>query len=160
LEEAVYGTVAGFLRGPEGFLAEAWRRQGLQKQTAESLRREMADLERQDREAWEAAARAFRLAARCLVTEEVFEQETGLIHTRRRWIKERRERLKAQLDDLERYSVSPEAITVLRHRLEAHLAAASPEDRRFVLDALGTQVIAHGDGHWDVQLEGPAGARS
>ena len=44
-------------------------------------------------------ARAFRLAARGNINEEVFNQEIGLIRTRQRWLAVQRERLGHQLAD-------------------------------------------------------------
>ncbi len=54
------------------------------KQTAESLRRELAGLEGQDLEERHAEAEAFRLRTHGRVGEDVYEQEVGLIHACRR----------------------------------------------------------------------------
>lgn len=95
--------------------------------------------------------RAFRLATRGQVSEAAFEQEVGLIRTRQRWLAEQRERLKRQLADLERYSISPESVELLRARLAERLAGATPEDRRFVLEAVGrrSSPTRTGRGNWN-----------
>ena len=100
------------------------------------------------------------MAAKGQVAEEVFNQEVGLIRTRRRWIAEQQERLQAQLADLERYQVDPTMIEVLRKRLESRLAAATPEDRRFILDALETRVITQPNGSWEIELQVPCGSQN
>ena len=89
------------------------------------------------------------------MSEEVFNREMGLIRTRRQWIEEQRERLRRQLDDLEQNSVRPEAVALLKKRLEGRLQSATAEDRRFVLEALGTRVIAQPDGGWELELRVP-----
>ena len=81
----------------------------------------------------------------------VFCQELGLIHTRQRWIAEQMERLDQQLADIQRYSFTPERIGKLRERLEARLEAATPQNRRFILEAVGATVVAHADGRWELE---------
>ena len=155
VENQVWNMVVSFLSGPEGFLKEMRRRMGIKNQTVESIRLELANLKRQDKEEQDAEARAFRLASHGKVSDEVFEQEVGLIRTRRRWLAKQWDRLEARLVDLERYSLSPETIGVLRHRLESHLAGATLQDRRFVLEAVGAKVVAWGNGAWELELEIP-----
>ena len=155
VENHVWNMGVSFLRGSEGFLTEMRRRMGIKEQSAESIRRELANLKRQDSEEQDAETRAFRLASHGKVSDEVFDQEVGLIRTRRRWIAEQRDRLGAQLADLERYSLSPELIGSLRQRLEGHLTGATLQDRRFVLEAVGAEVVAQGNGAWELELEVP-----
>ncbi len=155
LEEAVFGMVVNFLNGPEGFGNEMQRRQGISAESEASLIRELESLEGKLREEQEAEARAFRLASRGDVSEEVFNQEIGLIRTRQRWIAEQRERLEQQLADIQRYSFDPQSIEMLRQRLEARLATETPDDRRFILEALGTKVMVQADGTWELELQVP-----
>jgi hypothetical protein len=83
----------------------------------------------------------------------------GLIRTRRRWIEEERERLKAQMDDLQDLGSGLDGLRMLKDRLGDKLAQGSWEDQRFVLDAVGASVLAPGDGDWELELpqEPPAG---
>ena len=155
VENAVFGSVLDFLRSPEGFGSEIQRREGITAETAESLRRDLVALERKQQEEQNAEARAFRLAARVEVNEQVFSQEIGLIRTKQRWLDEEYQRIYAQLTEVERYSLDPEAIARLRGRLEARLAGATAEDRRFVLEAVGTKVVTQTDGDWELELQVP-----
>ena len=154
-ESAVFAAVVDFLHSPEGFGSEMQRRQGITAETTESLRRELTSLERQQREEQDAEARAFRLAARNDVSEEIFNQEIGLIRTKQRWIEEQLDRVQTQNNELERFSFSPEAVTLLRERLDARLTGATSEDQRFVLEAVGTKVLAQTDGTWELELQIP-----
>jgi hypothetical protein len=147
--------VVDFLHGPEGFGNEMQRRQGISAESEASLIRELESLEGKQREEQDAEARAFRLATRGNVSEEVFNQEIGLIRTRQRWIVEQRERLEQQLADIQRYSFDPQSIEMLRQRLEARLATETPDDRRFILEALGTKVMVQADGTWELELQVP-----
>ena len=158
LEEAVFGMVVDFLDSPEGFGGEMQRRRAITADSEASLVRELEDLHRQQKEEREAEARAFRLAARAKVSEDVFNQETGLIRTRQRWIAEQMERLQGQLQDIQRYSFDPESVEQLRRRLEVRLGSATPEDRRFIFEALGVKVLAQTDGSWELELQVPRDA--
>ena len=155
VEDGAFQTVADFLRGPQGFENEIHRRYGLAEESETSLRRQITNLESEDKKEEEAESRAFRLAAHAKVSEEVFRQEVGLIRARRRWLIEEQHRLEQQLADIERLSFSPDAVESLRSRLEERLERATPEDRRFVLESLGTKVIAYPDGTWDMEIELP-----
>ena len=64
-------------------------------------------------------------------------------------------RLQGQLDELERNNISPEAVAELRSRLDERLQTASAENKRFVLDALETRVIAQIDGSWELEVQVP-----
>jgi site-specific DNA recombinase len=158
LEEAVFSAVVDFLHSPQGFESEVQRRRGITAETTESLHRELEHLRRQLEEEQAAEARAFRLAARTQVSEAVFNQEVGLIRTKQRWIGEQIQRVQAQLEDIERYSFSEEAIALLRQRLEARLHGSTSEDQRFVLEAVGARVIVQADRSWELELQIPRSA--
>ena len=155
IEGAVFRMVVDFLNGPVGFEAELQRRRGISKESEASLVRELQSLEQQNREEQDAEARAFRLASRGTVSEEVLNQEIGLIRTRQRWIAEQRQRLEEQLWDVQRYSFDPKNIELLRRRLEARLETPTPEDRRYILNALGVNVLVQSDGTWELELQVP-----
>ena len=44
---------------------------------------------------------------------------------------------------------------MLRQRLEARLATETPDDRRFILEAVGTRVMVQADGTWELELQVP-----
>ena len=155
LEGAVFNMVADFLHGPEGFGNEIQRRRGINAESEASLVRELESVDRKQQEKHDAEARAFRLASRDKVSEGVFVQEIGLIRTRERWLAEQRELLERRLADVRRYSFDPENVKRLRQRLEARLAAATAENRRFILEAVGAKVIVQADGMWELEIQVP-----
>ena len=157
MDAAVFGMVVEFLHSPEGFGTEMQRRRGITAESEASLVRELESLGRQQKKEQEAEARAFRLGSRQEVSEEVFRQELGLIRTRQLRIAEERERLEQQLADIQRYSLDPQSVETLRQRLEARLASATPEDRGFILEAVGTKIIVQADGTWELELQVPRG---
>ena len=89
------------------------------------------------------------------MSEAVFNQELGLIRTRQRWLGEQRERLEQQLADIQQYNFDPRSIETLRWRLESRLEAATAEDRRFILEAVGAKVLVQADGSWELELQVP-----
>ena len=154
-ERAVFGMVVDFLNGPVGFESELQRRKGISKESEASLIRELDSLERQHKEEQDAEARAFRLASRGTVSEEILNQEIGLIRTRQRWIIEQRQRLEQQLSDIQQFSFDPQTVEMLRQRLEGRLETATPEDRRYILNALGVKVLVQTDKTWELELQVP-----
>ena len=155
LEKAVFDMLVEFLNSPEVFGNEMQRRQGISAESEASLIRELESIRGQQKAEQEAEAKAFRLAARGNVSEAVFDQEVGLIRTRQRWLAEQRERLEGHLADIQRYSFDPKSIEILPRRLEAKLETATPDDRRFILEAVGTKVIVQADGTWELELQVP-----
>ena len=131
------------------------RRRGISAENEASQMRELESLGRQQREEQDAEVRAFRQASPGAVSEEVFSQEIGLIRTRQRWIAEQKERVEHQLEDIQQYSFNPQSIEALRQRLESKLATATPNDRRFILEAIGASVIIQADGTWELELQVP-----
>ena len=119
IEKSVYSKVVDFLRSPDGIESEMQRRRGISAESEASLVRESESLERQRREEQETEARAFRLASRGTVSDEVFNQEIGLIRTRQRWIDEQMERVDQQLADIRRYSVDPRSVEMLRSAIRS-----------------------------------------
>lgn len=155
IEKVAYGAVAGFLQSPEVCLGEMERQRQLVEQTAQSMKKELAELDRKDRVEQEAEAQVLRLAARYGISEDVLQQEVGLIRTRRNWIKEEKGRLTAGLNDLDGGGVDPSALEILRDRLSGHMARGTNDDQRFLLDSLGATIIAAGDGSWELEVEIP-----
>jgi hypothetical protein len=64
-------------------------------------------------------------------------------------------KLKQQTADIKCLSFSPDAVEMLRLRLEERLTRATPEDRRFIFESIGLKVIAHPDRIWDIDIELP-----
>ena len=63
--------------------------------------------------------------------------------------------MESQLSDVRRSTFDPNAVAGLRRRLESRLAAVTEEDRRFILEAVGVNVIAHSDGSWELEIQVP-----
>ena len=95
------------------------------------------------------------MVTRSKVSEDVYEKEVGLTTTRRRWIREHRERLTVQLQQLKRHTFTPEDIEALLRRVRSRLSSANPGDRRFVSEAVGASVFSCGDGSGEIELEIP-----
>lgn len=124
-----------------------------------SLLTQIAKLDEEGKKAFAAETRSFHLAAHAELSEKVFQEEVGLIRARRHWIEEEKYRLAGQLADIQRLTFNPEAVGALRSRLEERLRRATPEDKRFVLESLGTNIIAYPDGSWDIEIELPGELR-
>jgi hypothetical protein len=90
-----------------------------------------------------------------LLSDEAFQQEQALIKAKRKWIEEEIQRLKEKLETTQRFAVDSETIEAMRNRLGRNLDRATDEDWRVILEALGTKVLAFGDGTWDIEINIP-----
>jgi len=57
--------------------------------------------------------------------------------------------------NLKKYKVKRAMIEQMRENLRANLDKASNEDWRFILECLGTKIMAFGDGTWDIEINIP-----
>ena len=155
LEGEVFGTVAAFLQRPEVFVRELRRRQELSGESEKHLEEELGALQLQEQQEQEAEVRAFRMYTRGRVSDVLYEREIDRIRSRLASLREQSCKLREQLADSGLRLTSPEGVAALREAVASRLAEASDSNKRFVLESTGAQVIAHGDGAWDLELRVP-----
>ena len=90
------------------------------------------------------------------LSPEAFDQEQILLRAKRTWLKEENEKLQVKLSNLKKYKVKRDMIEQVRENLRANLDKASNEDWRFILECLGTKIMAFGDGTWGIEINIPA----
>jgi len=150
IESAVKEKIRDFLTNPEVYLIEMRGRSALQENTKDDIERTMRTLEKHYRDTIDDE----RTMARKL-SREAFEQEKKLILTRRAWLSEEVGRQRAKLETLERCRLNQTMVEYMGERLEHNLDRAADEDWRFILEALGTKILAFGDGTWDIEVSIP-----
>ncbi|MCZ6536030.1 MAG: hypothetical protein O6914_08700 [Chloroflexi bacterium] len=89
------------------------------------------------------------------VSPDVFPRNKGTLKAERTWCEEEIERLHQQVGGVRDKFVTLEQVNALRRRLGEKLVKATPENRRFVLEALETQVVSRADGSLNVTLAMP-----
>jgi hypothetical protein len=151
IEEQVKLRVRNFLESPQAYLQEMGGRLSAQEQTKADAECAIKDLEMKYRETIDHERKQVRL-----LSEEAFKEEQHLILAKRTYIKEEIERQKTNLDKLQKFAVNVETVETLRERLQHNLDKASNEDWRHILEALGTKILAFGDGTWDIELNIPS----
>ena len=150
VEAGVKERIRSFLETPSVYLTEAKDRMGIAERTIEDLEQNIRDLETDYRKTIEQERRALNL-----LSDEAFQQEQALIKAKRKWIEEEIQRLKEKLETTQRFAVDSETIEAMRNRLGRNLDGATDEDWRVILEALGTKVLAFGDGTWDIEINIP-----
>ena len=150
IESAVKDKIRDFLTNPEVYLKEIRSRLALQENTKDDIEQTIRKFEIQYRDTIEDE----RTMARKL-SEEAFKQERKLILARRNWLSEEIDRQRARLETLEKFRLNQAMVEHMRERLEHNLERATDEDWRFVLEALGTKILAFGDGNWDIEISIP-----
>ncbi len=150
IESTVKDKIRDFLTNPEMSLKEIRNRLALQENTQDDIEQIVRKFEKQYRDTIEDE----RTMARKL-SEEAFKQEKKLILARRDWLNEEIDRQRARLETLEKFRLNQTMVEHMRERLEHNLERATDEDWRFVLEALGTKILAFGDGNWDIEISIP-----
>lgn len=150
IEPEVKEKIRSFLESPDVYLAEADQRAELTQHTVGNIEQSIRDLERQYQQTIEAERKALKS-----LTDEAFSQEQALIKARRTWLRDEIERQKAKLAQLHQGAINRETVEAMRRRLHTNLDQASDEDWRRILEALGTRILAFGDGAWDIEINIP-----
>ncbi len=154
-ERLVWEKVRDFLLEPEMFYAEMNRRiEGAHtkeeevKQRIQSLEGRMADVVRRETE-------LVGLRLRGLVSDAALDRNASLLRAERNHIQDEIGRQEAELTSLKESQAGVEAIKLLRERMVDKLNSASPEDQRFILEAVDTRVTVKQDKTLEISLGVP-----
>lgn len=153
IEEAVKAKIRSFLEDPQIYFSEIQARSQITEKTIADIEEAIRDNERQFQKT---IADERRKAD--LLTPEAFRQEQALIKAKRIWLQGENERLTTKLANLQKHNVQQDMVQKIRENLSANLDRATNEDWRFILESLGTKIIAYGDGTWDIEINIPVPA--
>ena len=151
----MWEKVRGFLLEPEMFYTEMNRRiEGVLnkeddvRQRIRALERRMADVVRRETE-------LVGLRLRGVVSEAALDRNASLLRAEGNHIQDELGRQAAELTALRESQAGVEAIKMLRERMVDKLNSASPEDRRFILEAVDTRVTVKQDKTLEISLGVP-----
>jgi len=148
IEEDVKAKVRTFLENPSTWLKEANNCLGEDS---------IVDIEQQIRsheQQYQKTITDERYALEKL-SPEAFDQEQILLRAKRAWLRQENEKLQIKLSNLKKYEVKRDMIEQMRENLRTNLDKASNRDWRFILECLGTKIIAFRDGSWDIEINIP-----
>jgi site-specific DNA recombinase len=148
IEEDVKEKIRTFLENPSTWLKEANSRLG--EDSVADIEQQIRDNEQQ----YQKTITHERYALEKL-SPEAFNQEQILLRAKRNWLQKENARLLAKLSNMKNYEVKKDMIEQMRENLQTNLNKASNEDWRFILECLGTKIMAFGDGSWDVEINIP-----
>ena len=109
----------------------------------------MADVDRRETE-------LVGLRLRGVVSDVALDRNAALLKAERSHIQEEIGRQEAQLTALNQSQAGAEAIKLLRERVVGKLNSATPEDRRFILEAVDTRVTVKHDKTLEISLGVPS----
>ena len=150
IEYDVKEKIRDFLTNPEVYLKEIRSRLALQENTKEDIEQIIRKLEKQ----YQDTVYDERIMARKL-SEEAYKQEKKLILVRRDWLSEEMDRQRTKLETLEKCRLNQTMVKHMKGRLEHNLERATDEDWRYIIEALGTKILAFGNGNWDIEISIP-----
>jgi hypothetical protein len=122
----------------------------MQEQTKADLEHSIKNLDREYQESIDAECRYADM-----LSKEAFDEKKKLLVLRRQHLSEKKEQQGLKLVNLEKAAVTRMTIETLKKRLQRNLDTASEEDWRFILDTLNANVLAFGDGTWDLAIDVP-----
>jgi len=155
LEETIWEKASGILNNPELILSELERRKEAQSTTEQTMLESLKQIERRLEANRQAEAKLVDLHSRGDVSQDVYPRVRAGYKAERSWCEEEMERLQKKLTLVREKFVTLEQVNALRGRLGEKLAKATPENRRFVLEALETQVTSQADGSLNVTFSIP-----
>lgn len=148
IEEDIKARIRVFLENPSTWLKEA--NSCLGEDSIADIEQQIRDNEQQ----YQKTITRERYALEKL-SPEAFEQEQILLKAKRTWLRQGNEKLQIKLSNLKKYRVKRDMIEQMRENLRANLDKASNEDWRFILECLGTKIMAFRDGTWDIEINIP-----
>lgn len=155
VESQVWEEISGFLSDPETFMAELnrHRQSGTdqridRKAKVGALEGKLADVVRRESE-------LANLRIRGALSDEALDQSAALLRAERSHYLDEVERQKAAIATVEHTQAAIDSMAALTGRICSRLGSASPEERRWVLEALDTKVMVSEDGDLDISIGVP-----
>ena len=155
IEREVWDRAVDLLTNPEVILGELDRRREAQAETETSIAESLARAEKRLAANEQAEMELVSLRIRGDVSDSVYERQKSLLKAERTWLGDETERLQRQQARVRQNFVTLEQVQALRDRLGAKLEGADYEAKRFVLEALETQVVVAPDGAMHIRFAVP-----
>ncbi|MDO8567582.1 MAG: recombinase family protein, partial [Dehalococcoidales bacterium] len=147
LDAGVKEKVRSFLTKPEVYLMQMEGKLALPEQTKADMEHRITDLERQYRDTIDAECRYADM-----LSQEAFDEKKKLLMTKRQYLNGEKDQQTAKLAALALATINRLTVEALRKRLQRNLDTATEADWRFILESLGVNVLAFGDGSWDIEI--------
>jgi site-specific DNA recombinase len=143
-DELVWESIYNFLANPEEFLAEMSRRQGENTDQESDIRRSITILEHKLNKVTEMETHLALKNVRGDLSDEAYHRATAMLKAEGIHYREELERQQTLLATRAEMQKSLDTLKSLRRRMMDKLDSSSPEDKRFVLQGLGTRVVVQG----------------
>ena len=140
IETRVWDRIVAFLSNPDLFLSAVEGQEHTQQEAIEKVQASIKRLERRLAKLLDAEAKAYSGYARDITSEETYQRVSAELRAERSWITEELERQQGTLEEARRRLVSADTIRDLYPHLKDRIQNATPEDKRFILECLDTQV--------------------
>jgi site-specific DNA recombinase len=150
LEDGVKDKVRAFFAKPEVYLTNMQGRLGMQEQTKVDIEQRIKNLEREYQATIDTECRYADM-----LSPEAFDEKKKLLMIKRQYLNGEKEQQTVKLATLEKATINRLTIEALKKRLQRNLDTASEADWRFILDILNANVLAFGDGSWDLAIDVP-----
>jgi site-specific DNA recombinase len=142
LEDRVWNRVVEFLTQPDVLLNCVRDRENARPDAVEKHEAAVGRLRRQLERVDSADAKAYSGYARGITDEEMYIRVRAELRAERRWIEEELEQTQAAQKTARSRVITADVVRKLLPQLKDRIEAATPEDKRFVLECLGAETTA------------------
>ena len=154
VDDLVWDHVSRFLSDPQTFMAEMERQRG-DDESETHIRQRIEELTTKLRNVDRMETELVGLKLQGQVSDVAFERQGALLRAERTFYQDEIECQQATLDTLQQSIDALDTIVQAREAITDRLAAATVEDRRWVLESLNTKVTTH-QGRLDISIGVPS----
>ncbi|MCH8870895.1 MAG: recombinase family protein [Chloroflexi bacterium] len=155
IERHTWERAQSLLRNPAAIIGEVERRESMKADSEDVLNERLKRVWKQLSDNRQAEANLVELRIREGMSEDIFNRVNAKLKAERTWCGEEVQRLEDQLAAVRRQNLSLEQLQVIAEAVGGKLDGMKPADKRFVLEALDTQVYVSIDGRKQITFSVP-----
>jgi site-specific DNA recombinase len=146
IEEEVWNRATTLLSSPETVLGGLERQRKTQEESEEVVQSALTAVIQRLNKVNSQEMELVSLRLRGDFGDEIYQKQLSLLKAERTWCQDERERLQSQLAAMRKHFLTIEQVQAMCAKFSNKLASATEEDRRSILESLGTNLAVGTDG--------------
>ena len=146
IEEEIWARASALLADPETVLGGLKRQRKAQDESEEVAQAALSSIIQRQKKLDNQEMELVSLRLRGDFGDEIYQRQLALLKAERTCCQDERERLERQLETIRQRSLNVQQITAMCARFANRLEHATEDDRRFILESLGTNITVDADG--------------
>lgn len=146
IEAEIWGKATDLLTSPDTIIGGLERQQKMQVESEEVIRAALSSIVQRQTKMENQEMELVTLRLRGDFGDEIYQRQLALLKAERSWCQDEGERLERQLESMQQRALDVEKVRAMCSQFSSRLDNATEEDRRFILESLGTKVTVSEDG--------------